>query len=115
MNWFLIALKKYAVFNGRASRSEFWYFTLFQMIIVIGLMLIELSMGMTGIIGMIASLALLLPAIAVGVRRLHDTDKSGWWMLLAIVPIVSLILIIFFVKKGTDGDNRFGSDPLAGM
>jgi len=113
MNWFLVALKKYAVFSGRSSRSEFWYFTLFQMIIVMGLILIEVSMGMTGIIGMIASLALLLPAIAVGVRRLHDIDKSGWWMLLMIVPLVSLILIIFFVKKGTDGQNRFGEDPLA--
>jgi len=117
MNWFLVALKKYAVFSGRSTRSEFWYFTLFQIIIIIGLSLllavIGLSPEIAAIVPLVASLALLLPAIAVGVRRLHDIDKSGWWMLLMIVPIVSLLLIIFFVKKGTDGQNRFGEDPLA--
>lgn len=117
MNWFLVALKKYAVFNGRSCRSEFWFFTLFQILIIVGLMILFTVIGLapeiSGMAVMVASLALLLPSIAVGVRRLHDIDKSGWWMLLMIVPIVSLLLIIFFVKKGTDGPNRFGEDPLA--
>ena len=115
MNWFLIALKKYAVFNGRASRSEYWYFTLFYIIILIALVLLDTVIGTAGILSGIAMLGFFIPSLAVTIRRLHDIDKSGWWILISIVPIVGLILFIFLVKKGTDGDNRFGPDSLTAM
>jgi len=66
-----------------------------------------------GVLGTIATLGLLIPSIAVGVRRLHDTDKSGWWMLLSVVPIANLVLLVFFCLDGTKGENRFGPDPKA--
>jgi len=117
MDWYLKVLKNYAVFEGRASRSEYWYFILFNVIITIVLMVIENTIGLTsggglGILSMLYSLAVLIPGLAVGIRRLHDTDRSGWWMLLALVPIVSLVLIVFFIFKGTEGDNQYGASPL---
>lgn len=75
---------------------------------MIVLMIVEVAIGMPGILSLIYILAVLLPTIGVTVRRLHDTDKSGWWMLISLIPIVGLILIIFLVKKGTEGENRFG-------
>ena len=109
MNWFLLGLKQYAVFNGRASRPAYWYFTLIYMLILIGLIVIEIAVGIPGILSMIASLALLLPSLGVSVRRLHDVDKSGWWILIGFIPLIGfIVLLIFFVKKGTEGENRFG-------
>ena len=109
MNWFLIALKKYAVFSGRANRPEYWYFTLFYMLLLIVLMVVEMAIGIPGVLSLVGSLALLLPSLAVSVRRLHDVGKSGWWMLIALVPLIgAIVLLIFFVKKGEAGENRFG-------
>ena len=120
MNWYLEALKKYVVFSGRARRKEYWYFVLFNLIASIVLALVD---GMTGsfdtesgigLLGAIYALAVLLPSLAVSVRRLHDTDRSGWWLLLAFIPLVgAIILIVFFVLDGTAGDNRFGANPKA--
>lgn len=107
MNWYLDVLKKYAEFNGRARRKEYWMFFLFNLIIsfVIGFVC-GLILGEKGrIVANIYSLAVLLPSIAVGVRRMHDTDHSGWWI---IVPIVNLV---FACIEGTPGPNRFGPDP----
>lgn len=120
MHWYLDVLKKYATFNGRASRSEYWMFTLINTVImlvpyIIAMSLAQSSMetaGMIMIVVGIYSLAVLLPSIAVAVRRLHDTDRSGWWVLIGLVPLVGLVLIIFLVMKGTDGDNRFGPSPI---
>lgn len=120
MDWYLKVLKDYAVFEGRASRSEYWYFTLFNVIIIILLSVVENALGLIvlasdgglGVLSMIYALAVLVPSLAVGVRRLHDTDRSGWWMLLALVPIISLVLIVFFIFKGTEGDNQYGASPL---
>lgn len=102
----------YVNFSGRAQRSAYWWWVLFTVIVDIVASLIDAAIS-AQIIATIAGLALLLPSIAVGVRRLHDLDKSGWWLLIALVPLVGIIvLIIFFVQKGTTGPNRFGPDPL---
>mgnify|MGYP000628011175 CR=1 FL=1 len=109
--------KNYINFSGRSSRSEYWWPYLFIIIVVIALSFLAGLLGNTigglvGIILMVFYLAILIPSIAVGIRRLHDNDKSGWWFLLAFVPIASFYLLYLFVIKGTDGPNRFGSDPL---
>ena len=99
-------LKKYATFSGRASKSEYWYFYLFNLIVGMASAFInEVAYGLT-------SLILLLPSIAVCVRRLHDTNRSAWWTLIALVPIIGLILIYWLAKKGTEGDNNYGPNPL---
>ena len=107
MNWYLEVLKKYAVFTGRARRQEYWMFVLINIIIAIALGFIGGFLGIHNVLGTIYQLAVLVPSIAVGVRRMHDTDHSGWWLLL---PIVNLI---FAVTAGQQGENRFGSDPKA--
>lgn len=112
MNWYLEVLKKYAVFSGRARRKEYWMFTLFNVIITFVLSFIEGFVGIApesdqSVLGTIYTLAVLIPSIAVGVRRMHDTDHSGWWVL---VPFANLV---FAVREGERGDNRFGSDPKA--
>lgn len=101
---------KYADFSGRATRSEYWWFVLFIIlayIVIAALASVIPDIASIGII--LFGLGTLIPQLAVGVRRLHDLDKSGWWMLISIIPIVSLVLLYFFVSKGTDGDNNFGS------
>ena len=103
--WYLGVLKKYAVFSGRARRKEYWMFTLFNILIAFLLGILETIIGAGDILSNLYSLAVLIPGIAVGVRRLHDTDRSGWWLLLPIVNIVFLAL------EGQSGTNRFGSDP----
>lgn len=120
MNWYLEVLKKYAVFTGRARRAEYWYFVLFNFIASIVLGFID---GMTGTIsqatglGLLATiylLAVLLPAIGVSIRRLHDTDRSGWWLLLAFIPFIgAIVLIVFFAQDGKAGANQYGADPKA--
>ena len=110
MNRYLEVLKKYAVFGGRARRKEYWMFALFNWIIIFVLALIELLVGIAPeseqlVLANIYQLAVLIPIIAVGVRRMHDTGRSGWWLLL---PFVNLV---FLVSEGTQGDNMFGSDP----
>lgn len=102
----------YANFSGRARRSEYWWWFLFQIVIALVLLLVE--GGTTGILGIIWSLANLVPGIAVGVRRLHDLDKTGWWLLIALVPFVGAILLIYwFASEGTRQSNQYGDDPLA--
>jgi uncharacterized membrane protein YhaH (DUF805 family) len=104
MNYYLYVIKNYVLFEGRARRKEYWMFVLFNLII-------SFVLGFIGglihvpIIGTIYTLAVLVPSIAVGVRRMHDTDHSGWWLL---VPIVNLI---FACTDGTPGPNRFGENP----
>lgn len=114
MNWYLKVLQNYAVFNGRARRKEYWMFVLFNVIFSIGIAIIEgsfrgraLAQGATPIASNLYNLALLVPSIAVGVRRMHDTNHSGWFLL---IPIYNLILAC---REGTQGPNRFGSDPKA--
>lgn len=105
MNWYITVLKNYAVFSGRARRKEYWMFILFNIIISFAISFIEALAGGMGTISVIYSLAVLIPSIAVGVRRMHDTDRSGWWLLL---PIVNIVFLCFDSQLET---NRFGENP----
>ena len=117
MNWYLEVLKKYAVFGGRARRKEYWYFVLFNLIISFVLGLIEGLIGLApdspqSILSLIYGLAVLLPGLAASVRRLHDTGKSGWWLLIGLVPLVgAIVLIVFMAQDSAAGDNQYGSNP----
>lgn len=113
-------LSKYATFSGRASRSEYWWFYLFCALLVGAAMVVDvLMLGYdpdvpTAVpwLTFLAILAIVLPSLAAAIRRLHDTDKSGWWYLISLVPFVGgIVLLIFLVIAGTDGDNRFGPKP----
>ena len=112
MNWYLAVLKNYAEFSGRARRKEYWFFFLFNFIIAIVLSAIDAALGL-GFLYMLYALAVLIPGIAVTIRRLHDGDRSGWWILIGLVPLIGfIVLLVFMVLPGTEGDNQFGSDPL---
>ena len=118
MEWFTEALKKYAVFSGRSRRKEYWYFVLFTVLISITLSIIdgltgtyESSAGV-GLLSGIFGLAMLIPSIAVSVRRLHDIDRTGWWVLISLVPLIGwIVLLVFHVQDSTLGSNRYGSNP----
>lgn len=117
MNWYLDVLKQYAVFQGRARRKEYWMFTLFSMLVYIGLMIIEGILGMggeggLGLLSILYSLGVLLPSIGVTIRRLHDTGRSGWWLLICLVPLVGgIVLLVFLVLDGQPGSNQYGPNP----
>jgi uncharacterized membrane protein YhaH (DUF805 family) len=103
----------YVKFSGRAFRSEYWYWVLFWFVGAVVTEIIDSVLGLT-LIYPLFSLAILLPSLAVAVRRLHDLDRSGWWILLGFIPIVGfIILIIWYCSRGTPGPNRFGPDPLS--
>ncbi len=118
MSWFIEALKKYAVFRGRSRRKEYWYFALFYAVITIALLVVDIAIGTfnstagLGLFSGVFNLAMLIPSIAVSVRRLHDIDRTGWWVLISLVPIIGVIvLLVFAVQDGTPGDNRYGPNP----
>lgn len=120
MEWMLLPLKRYADFSGRSRRKEFWMFALGVFIAEIVVSIVERVLGLSGMVGgvygplmLILVLGLLVPNLALGVRRLHDQDKSGWFLLLAFIPLIGgIILLVFFCLEGTKGPNRFGPDPL---
>jgi uncharacterized membrane protein YhaH (DUF805 family) len=118
MNWYLSVLKKYAVFSGRARRKEYWMFVLFTIIFAILAMIVDKLIGTTikglpyGAIYIIYSLAVLLPCLAVGVRRLHDTGRSGWFLFINLIPFVGFIwLLVLMCLDGTPGENKYGANP----
>ncbi len=118
MSWYLKVLRQYADFGGRARRMEFWVFNVISMLIAIALVTVDAIMGffnMTlgfGLLSGIYSLAVLLPGLGVSVRRLHDSNRSGWWFLLVFIPIIGgLALLVFMFLGSTPGDNRFGPNP----
>ena len=118
MNWYIELLKKYAVFSGRAQRQEYWMFTLFNIIITLVLLIIAgviataLEIAAAGLLPNLYTLAVLLPGIAVTVRRLHDTGRSGWWLLIAFVPFIgAIVLLVFYVQDSQPGENQFGPNP----
>lgn len=114
MNWYLDVLKKYAVFNGRARRKEYWMFFLFNIIIAVVLGIVEGIVGGPGVLAGIYGLAVLLPGIAVSIRRLHDTDRSGWWLLIGLVPLIgAIVLLVFFVQDSQAAENQYGPNPKA--
>lgn len=114
MDNYIEVLKKYAVFNGRARRKEYWMFTLVNVLIMLGFNFLSFALDSTfiQILGIVYLLAVLVPSLAVYVRRLHDTNHSAWWILLGLIPIVgTIILLIFLVTDSQAGDNRFGANP----
>jgi len=110
----------YVTFSGRAARSEYWYWTLFVVLVTIGAGIIDRAIfdfeepTTTGLFGPLVSLVFFLPGLAVSVRRLHDIDRTGWWLLIIFTIIGIILLIIWDCIKGTTGPNRFGPDPLGG-
>jgi uncharacterized membrane protein YhaH (DUF805 family) len=107
-------LSQYVGFSGRARRSEYWYFFLFNVIVSVVFSIIDAIIG-SQILGIIVSLALLLPGLAVTLRRLHDTDRTGWWIWIALIPIVGVIVLIVFLCKDSDpAANKYGASPKFG-
>ena len=118
MNWYVEALTKYAVVSGRSRRKEYWFFVLFNIIASIILGAVD---GMTGsfnpetgmgTLGTLYALAVFLPSLAVSVRRLHDTGRTGWWLLIGLVPVIgAIVLLIFMVQDSKPGENEYGANP----
>lgn len=145
MDWMLMPLKRYAEFSGRSRRKEYWMYALGVIIVGVVLGVIEGATGLTGMVGPYGPLSALfllatfIPSLAVGVRRLHDTDRVGWWILLPIVPevlavamtmsgnlpvagilavvalVAAIVLLVFLVLDGTKGPNKYGPDPKGGV
>ncbi len=113
INWFMsVVTQHYFDFNGRARRAEFWWYILVYLIIAIVLNVIGSILHLNGLLGGLFGLALLLPSIGVAVRRLHDTNRSGWWYFIVLVPLVGVVLLsIWFAAEGTKGPNTYGPDP----
>ena len=115
MEWYLKVLKNYVGFSGRARRKEYWMFVLFNMIVSLVFSILGSIKGIGGLFTVLSglySLGVFLPSIAVGIRRLHDIGKSGWWLLISLVPIIGGIwLIVLLATEGTSGENSYGSDP----
>ena len=118
MNWYLHVLKNYATFSGRARRKEYWMFFLISALISIVLTLLDILLGTysveyeAGLFSGLYSLLILIPSIAVVVRRLHDTDRSGWWILISLIPLIGVIvLFVFMCLDSQPGTNRFGANP----
>lgn len=113
MDWYVKVMKKYVDFTGRARRKEYWMFFLINFVIALALAVVDAVLGF-GLLGGLYALAVLLPSLAVTVRRLHDTGRSGWWILIGLVPIIGIIVIlVFMVLEGQPGDNAFGPNPKA--
>ena len=112
MEYFVDAFKKYAEFSGRATRTQYWMFILFFMIIYFVLALIDVFVG-TMVLAFIFNVAVFLPSIAIAARRLHDTGRTGWWQLIVLIPLIgAIVLIIFFVQDSVE-DNEYGPNPKA--
>ena len=134
MEWAILPLKRYADFTGRSRPKEYWMFVLFVAVAMVLLTFVDAALGLGtseryansgpmgfavgfnnsgGLLTAIFALGVLVPGIAVGVRRLHDTDRSGWWLLIGLIPVIgTIVLLVFLISGGTRGTNRFGPDPL---
>ncbi|BBF81857.1 DUF805 domain-containing protein [Asticcacaulis excentricus] len=111
-------LKNYVTFSGRATRSEFWWFALFQFIVILVPAMLSISERADGSFGifstlqLLISLGLFLPSLALSFRRLHDTNRSAWWLLISLVPLIGgIVLLVFYCLKGTEGPNKYGGGP----
>ena len=112
MNWYLKVLKQYADFNGRARRQEYWMFVLFNIIVSVVVSVLDSIMGTWGAIVGLYGLAMLIPGLAVSIRRLHDIGKSGWMVLIVFIPLIGIIwLIILLATDSTPGNNQYGNNP----
>ena len=114
MEWYLIVLKKYATFAGRPRPKEYWMYTLINFLIIVALAFLEvLVLGTNGTIGLVYSVAVIIPGISVIVRRLHDTGRSGWWFWIAIVPVIGIFVLLYFlIISGNDDANEYGDNPI---
>ena len=136
MEWMLLPLKRYAQFSGRSRRKEYWMYTLFLVIVGFVLGILDSILGLggqaaltsetsptgafygalinRGLLANLFTLATLIPSLAVGVRRLHDTNRSGWWYLLLFIPLIgAIVLLVWFCTAGTPGPNDYGDDPMS--
>jgi uncharacterized membrane protein YhaH (DUF805 family) len=118
VSWYLAVLKKYAVFSGRARRKEYWFFLLFNLIFLAVATILDsvlkLNFGRLpyGWIYTVYAVAVIIPSLAVAIRRLHDVGKSGWWLLIALVPFIGAIwLLVLYVKDSQPGENAYGPNP----
>lgn len=118
MNWYLGVLRQYAVFKGRARRKEYWFFFLFNLIASLVLTVVDFMTGSLdpelgmGLLSGLYTLAVLIPSLAVTVRRLHDTDRTGWWLLIGLIPLVgAIVLLVFMLLDSQSGDNQYGANP----
>ncbi len=120
MDWATRPLKKYADFSGRAPRAEYWWFYLLVVVAYVIATIVDSMIGSSfagtgyGIVTALVACGFLIPSLAAGARRLHDTDRSGWWLLIGLVPLIgAIVLLVFFVTQGTSGSNQYGEDPYA--
>ena len=118
MQWYVEVIRRYSDFRGRARRTEYWMFTLVSVLVSVVLAFVDavldLEVGGFGLLGLFYGLAVLLPSLAVGARRLHDTGRSGWWQLIQIVPVIGfIVLVVFLATDGHQGANTHGPDPRA--
>jgi uncharacterized membrane protein YhaH (DUF805 family) len=117
MNWYLDAWKNYINFQGRARRKAYWMFVLFNIIAGILANVVDNVFGLSGQSGYgplsgLYTLAVFLPGLALAVRRLHDTDRTGWWMLIGLIPLIGwIVLLVFFVQDSQPGTNQYGPNP----
>lgn len=113
MTWYIAVLKQYASSSGRSRRQEYWMFTLINTLVVIGILIVQGILGFKfPVLSFAYALAVLCPHINVAIRRLHDTNRSGWWLLIGIIPIIgAIVLLVFTVQDSQPGNNRFGPNP----
>lgn len=122
MKWYLMAWQRCLQFTGRSRRTEYWMFVLINILVAIAIALMDLMLGtvdeqtQTGTFSTLYSLVVFLPTLALTVRRLHDTGRSGWWVLISLIPILGVIvLLVFMVLDGEAGDNDYGANPKGGV
>lgn len=112
MQWFMKVMRNYVGFSGRARRKEYWMFVLISAIIAIVIAILESLIGMPAVLSTLYSLVIFLPSLAVTVRRLHDVGKSGWWILISLIPIIgAIILLVFTCLDSQPGTNKWGPNP----
>ncbi len=118
MDWYLKAVRGFLDFKGRAQRKEYWFYILFYVLFAIVVSIADNLLGLAnpetgaGPLYMIYALAFLLPTIAVAVRRLHDTGRTGWWLLIAFLPVIgAIVLLVFYCLDSQPGDNKYGPNP----
>ena len=122
MDWYLDVLKnKYATFSGRARRKEYWMFLLINLVVSVALALIDSLIGSVsesgmGLLSSVYSIGVLIPSLALSVRRLHDTGRTGWWVLISIIPVIgAVVLLVFMLLDSEPGSNRYGANPKEGI